>query len=162
MADRKFVPITREEFEATILYRSNGTPSDFAETDICGCAESVYILRVLDRYEIRVYSTIPKGCVTARDVGKDAIRIAVIDTLTDTGTRVVRRINRTKNWRARLRDRVNEAFVSIRRGEGMCPTCGAVIRRCVVRKEGPNKGKVFYRCQNESCNYRDFPKEDWT
>lgn len=42
-----------------------------------------------------------------------------------------------------------------------CPGCeGNTVREFVVKKDGPNKNKKFYKCSDEKCNYFQWKEEE--
>ena len=59
---------------------------------------------------IKVYSSIHKDSGISRGVGKDAIRVGVISTITNKGLIKSKRINRVPGWDKRLVERVEEIW----------------------------------------------------
>lgn len=55
---------------------------------------------------IRVYTSVDKETDTSRGVGRDAIRVCVVDIPNSRGVLKARRVHRTLNWRTNLRKRV--------------------------------------------------------
>lgn len=42
-----------------------------------------------------------------------------------------------------------------------CPGCGeSTLKSLIVKKEGPNKGRPFFRCERVDCNYFQWGDED--
>ena len=60
--------------------------------------------------QIRVYSSINKNNGISAGVGKDALRVCVINIKTDKGVIKTKRINRVPGWNDRLVARVNEVW----------------------------------------------------
>jgi hypothetical protein len=108
-------------------------------------AEIVYARAVGNRpVQLRVYSSVTPGNGVSRDVGEDAIRIALHSTLTDrpVGMRFAR-VYRTKNALGTLKDRAREAWTYAR--DNACLKCNGVL----VERTVKNTGKTFMGC----CNY---------
>jgi hypothetical protein len=160
---QQYVSITREEFEDTIFYRKNGKRNEFQQVDLDGVWELVYEHPVHGTpLVIRVYSSIHVTSGKSRDVGKDAIRITLVDKENDDGLDKTKRINRVPGWQDRLRKRVLKLYNQIKTKDDkefkFCHRCGSIMKTLTTRKEGPNKDKKFLKCV--SCKQAEFPKEN--
>lgn len=60
--------------------------------------------------QIRVYSSINKNNGISAGVGKDALRVCVINIKTDKGVIKTKRINRVPGWDGRLINRVTDVW----------------------------------------------------
>lgn len=110
---------------------------------------------------LRVYSSIVEE--KSRDVGEDAIRVALVAKIPDDndgspfGSKIVgigrsKRVNRVPGWRNRLAERIAQ-WEELLATE--CPTCGAPMKE----RKGP-KGKFYGCCRYPDCRKTvDIPKE---
>lgn len=69
-----------------------------------------YVLKSRPDAVIRVYSSCQRGASTARDVGRDAIRVVAFNPKTQRGLLKLPRVYRTKSWRDAIRQRVTHAL----------------------------------------------------
>lgn len=95
------------------------------------CMEHVWardVVRVsgkLPVYRIVVWSSVHRELKTTRDCGEDAIRVSLVDVLTDRGVRSSR-VYRTKSALLNLRERARELWREVSHGV-QCPKCGALM-----------------------------------
>jgi len=164
MADKsKYVTVT----EADMRSMMEGA-CGFEQIRLNGTYEIVFQRQVESKqgrkfpYAVRVYSSVANG--TTRDVGEDAIRVVLMNTVTDRPVKIMgegrkntsktkagSRINRTAptgipheervaGLLGRLRDRCRDYFYHI--VANPCPKCGSVLS---LRHAG---GNDFYGCTN--------------
>lgn len=129
-----FVAITENEMDSFMKEKG------FQPVPLEGVREKVYGKIVAKDICLRIYSSIVSG--EARDVGTDAIR-AVLASRQPTGIKVVgasRRVNRTKNWKTNLTQRIESWFEMI---GPACPKCGSAT----VERKGAYG--TFWGC----CNF---------
>ena len=99
---------------------------------------------------IRVYSSIASESVS-RAVGKDAIRVCVLDAVYKKGVRKFPRVTRQENWSKHLQSRVMEAYTYVKKSLLRCPTCGNVLAIREPKKD--QNWSAFMSCINPDCNY---------
>lgn len=111
---------------------------------------------------IKVFTSIAPGRESARDVGRDAIRVCLIWLDNDgwqKGLGRKKRVNRAAGSGKTARDIVKRALDRARdvaKSRGHLPTCGCCGRPMVLRLANKSD-KVFYGCiawrpYNEGCN----------
>ena len=155
MALNEYYSISEAEFDA-IMEEYRLTP-----VTIRGTREKVYD-RSFGGLILRVHSSIERG--TARDVGKDAIRVSVIDRRTEKGVMKNKRVHRIVNWEKNLRNRLDNTIGAIKLGQITiapdCPKCGApmVLRKA---KKGANKGNYFWGCSEFSAYPRCYGSRNY-
>ncbi len=120
----------------------------FAPVDIKGCGEFVYERDVITKslvvhpYKIRVYSSIRKETGWSDTCGCDAIRVVLIDKVTNRpAKKSEKRVHRTKNALKNLRARCRDAFRYVLEAEN-CPRCKAML----VEREAKKTGSKFMGC----------------
>lgn len=129
----RFQPISESEMD--LFLKDQG----FVHLQLEGTLEKVYAKLVAPNTSLRVYSSIEQG--TSRECGSDAIRV-VLATRNAEKIRVCgssRRVNRTKNWRDNLSNRINGWFEMM---GPTCPKCGAAT----VERKGAYGD--FWGCTN--------------
>lgn len=134
----RFVPVTRGDFEELLV---DGL--GFDETDSHGQVVYTYPLGPIT---LLVYSTLPVGDVTVRDVGEDSIKVALVRAATDAAPeRALMKKQpyacRTRGWRVALLARIEEALSRVR-GNPPCRKCGSPT----IQQDGREKGTRFYGC----------------
>lgn len=112
-----------------------------------------------DNYLCKVYSSVVPQQGESRPVGDDAIRVVLL--VNNNGRFVpvwkAPRVYRTKNWRIKLQQRIDESLLRGKEGEDYeCPLCNSPV----VMRDGRN-GK-FWACSSWSktrceftADYRD-------
>lgn len=111
---------------------------------------------------VRLYSSVVPAAGAARACGEDAIRVAVVASPGTRSERLVltlRRVHRTPGWAARMRQRLTDAWVLIRRSPP-CPACGGyTVPRAVRPKDADGKPdrrarakRFFWGCSRGNCS----------
>lgn len=94
---------------------------------------------------IIIRSSIGRNGLSA-ETGQDSIRAWLTDKYgTPLGSKVSRWTTRIEGWDKRLCD-VLRTLWGWRKQAGNCPNCGAPKRIFKVKKEGPNKGRIYAKC----------------
>ncbi len=164
---------TTDQFDAALPH-VQGKP--LARTSSFEDGQWTYMLPVANGMAIKVYSGIGSSGVSA-DCGEDSIR-AVIVRLSDGrvyGSKLKRWVTRQPGWRARLTDMLREmwklalltgpcnaSIVTATYGDmpyGSRP-CGGTIGVYLVRKPGPNKGRMFRKCDGDKCKVFEWLVKD--
>lgn len=139
----EFYPIRRDEME-DLLY-SMGFPKEHNPLNLPGVGELVYgkAYKLQEHpLSLRVYSSIVGE--SAREVGGDAIRVALLLKRPDGEIRAIgkaKRVHRVKGWRNNLRARIESMVASID-DIVTCPKCGLPM----AVRNGSNG--EFYGCTN--------------
>lgn len=143
MAGERYVPIRYEDIRE-VLEDLMG----FERRDDDRCWEMIWVRPVITKsgvrfpYEIKVYTTVDIRTEVSRDVGTDAIRVVLMDTVTGRPVKKAeKRVFRTKNALTNLRERCRDMFKHVMQGPH-CPKCSSLM---VVREGGPGKHK-FWGC----------------
>lgn len=144
---------TLPEFESALpCHKDTGaklwTPAGIIQGEHC------YLLRPLPSspFAILVRSSIGTSGTSA-ECGEDSIRamIVAVDTLKPHGGKVARWTTRLPGWQERLTDKVLRPLSRMLAAIIRCPGCGAYVVPFKVKKEGPNKGRLFVSCRADGC-----------
>jgi len=134
---------SKEEFEAALPVDREGNKLWFwAGLDR---GEHAYIIEVQHDVRITVRSSVGPDGVSAAS-GQDSIRAWLCD-ITDRPL-----MGKTQNWITRLpgwRDRLTRMLRELwKRGKAIerCPDCRVLKPIYKVKKDGPNKGRLFTKC----------------
>lgn len=138
-----YVPISKGKMNDTLIHDMGFTISD---TDRAG--EMVYVRDVITKsgvefpYQIKVYSTVLWNTGWTDDVGQDAIRVVLLDKVTNRpAAGKQKRVNRTKNALVNLRARCRDLFKQVLEAP-KCPCCGAIM----IERENRKTGHKFLSC----------------
>lgn len=93
---------------------------------------------------VEINSSIDKSGY-AQAQGENSIRIWLDAGETPIGNKVQRWVTRLPGWQKRLKENVLKAIDMAQLIE-WCPKCKSLEKVFVVHKEGPNKGRLFLRC----------------
>ena len=110
---------------------------------------------------VRLYSSVVPSAGEARGCGEDAIRVAVVQSPGTKAERLVlslKRVHRTPGWADRMRSRLRDAWVLVRRSP-VCPACGGYTVPRAVRPKDANgrpdrRARVkrwFWSCASARC-----------
>lgn len=124
-----------------------------------GARQYVFTVHVKNGMALRVYSGIGTSGVSA-DCGEDSIR-AVVIRQSDAkvyGSKLKRWVTRQPGWRARLTDMLREMW-KLALLTGPCK-CGGTVGVYIVKKPGPNKGRLFRKCDAPSCKMFEWLVKD--
>lgn len=141
MATEKF---TKEDFE-NALPKDKKTGEDLCQPTGLVNGEYTYLLHVRGDSHISIRSSVRSNGVAA-DTGHDSIRAWLVDgDGYPAGSKVQSYVTRVPGWADRLTSVLRELY---RRSTaaGDCPTCGKPMGVWKVKKEGKNKGRIFYKC----------------
>jgi hypothetical protein len=100
--------------------------------------------------------------------GKDSIRCWLIDSVTGQpmGSKITRWTTRLPGWGDRTKEVIRQLWTM---GSKIvpCPTCkcqdanvDSRLRCFKVKKDGPNKGRLFLRCNIEGCRHFEWLDEE--
>lgn len=153
---------TKQQFEDAL-------PRDKAGHRLCieaGCLDGEYVytmpvtMKSSDhQVRIEIRSSVGPDGVSA-DVGENSIRAYLTHYNTELkawyplGSKSQRWVTRQPGWEKRLTDMLRTLY-SWRLKAGDCPHCGHPKGIFKVRKDGPNFGRVFAKC-NEGCEDNSF------
>lgn len=111
--------------------------------------EHAYRIKIDSGVAIEIRSSVSSSGMSAKS-GKDSIRAWLVAANGQPlGSKVSKYTTRRKGWEDRLKD-VLRTLWGWRRKAGNCPICDEPKKIFKVRKEGPNKGRVFCNC--DSCS----------
>lgn len=98
-------------------------------------------------------SSIRRGQDVADAAGENSIRVWLCDMDgKPLGSKVGRWVTRQPGWRERLIEKVG-FLVAMAEKVQPCPQCGDLMKVFIVNKDGPNKGRIFTKC-NLHGNFR--------
>lgn len=150
---------TKETFEAA-LPKHKETGEDLAVCLGPVSGEYAYKLTVKDGVHIMIRSSVrPNGI--AADCGKDSIRAWLVnDEDKPLGSKIQSYVTRVNGWAERLDKVLRELW---KRAQGIvnCPVCGKPQGVYKVKKDGPNKGRLFGKCYDHGFfRWMDEPVPD--
>lgn len=98
------------------------------------------------------------------DTGEDSIRAYIVDsaTLKNWGGKVSRWTTRLPGWQERMTEKVLRPLAIMLKNIVPCSHCGEMVKPFKVKKEGPNKGRLFVTCKNPVCTSPDWRYLDET
>ncbi len=148
MATERF---TKAEFEAALPTNKNTgddlwTPVGLEEN------EYAYLLPVKQGVAIKIRSSVRSDGYAA-GTGADSIRAWLVGgKLQPLGSKVISYTTRVTGWQDRMSNVLRELW---KRGTQIenCPQCGRPMGIYQVKKDGPNKGRLFMKCW-EHGNFR--------
>ena len=124
----------------------------FSEITLPGTAEHVWEHAIecplsTGRYKVRIYSSIDQSGVT-REVGGDAIRVQLFDTVRNRPVGDFRRVHRTENALDNTMERAREVYAYVSKHPEHHCTCGSLfVQR--TGKRGPFMAcTAFPACKN--------------
>ena len=135
----------RTDFEAALpVSKTSSQPLWVPRGLIQG--EWTYAVPVNPGVEILIRSSV-RADGTSADTGKDSIRCYLVDDVAHKplGPKLSKYITRVNGWERRMTETLRELW-RIGRMLGACPSCGSALRLMRVKKEGPNKGRLFISC----------------
>lgn len=145
---------TKAQFEAALpRHKVTGDPLWVFAGIVAG--EYVYNIRVSDDAVIVIRSSVREDGVSAAK-GEDSIRLwlASYSTGKPLSSKITRWIARTGGWRERLTEQCRTLY-KLGRKLGPCPKCGAARALRKVAKEGANKGRLFFTCDNDHFEWAE-------
>lgn len=108
--------------------------------------EHCYEVRVNPYCKIHIRSSI-KADGYAATTGKDSIRAWLVDNEgAVAGAKVQSYVTRVPGWEQRLVSMLRKLY-KLGSHVALCSTCNHVRRIYKVKKQGPNKGKLFTKCE---------------
>ena len=129
-----YVPFTKRQLDEVLV-----ADMGFAVAN-AGLGEYVYERDVITKsgvahpYKIRVFSSVLKSTGVTDECGADAIRVVLIDKLTDRpAAGKQRRVHRTKSAMINLRERCRDVFKVVLETP-KCPCCGGLMMERVNKK----------------------------
>jgi hypothetical protein len=150
---------TKEEFEKQALPVNKDTGAPLWDYLGLRDGEHAYLVKMpKNNVGIEVRSSVKANGVSAA-TGKDSIRCWLVDQITKEpmGSKISRWTTRMPGWGERTKEVIRQLWAM---GQKIipCPSCktttGDNRLRCFkVKKEGPNKGKLFLKCPNEHCKH---------
>lgn len=144
----------QERFERALKDALKDRP-DFSQFEIVGYIDGelrytipLYYLDEVENYiTIEINSSIMQDGLSA-DTGENSIRAWIADgDGNPLGNKVQKWVTRVPGWEARLSAVLNK-LIDMGSRIGVCPTCNKIERVFMVKKEGPNKGRIFKKCCN--------------
>lgn len=135
---------TQKEFEEALPKHKD------TKLPMCQCigmegGELTYFMPIDDFTGIIIRSSID-GSGHSADTGDDSIRAWLVDAKRNPlGSKVSKYTNRLPGWNKRLVE-VLRTLWKWRKEAGNCPQCHNPMKIFKIKKAGPNKGKVFTKC----------------
>jgi DNA helicase-2/ATP-dependent DNA helicase PcrA len=119
-----------------------------------------YVVQISERVFMQISSSVDAGGFAA-DTADDSIRVWLADHLgMPLGNKTQKYVTRVAGWDERL-GKVIADTLYMGAAIQYCNTCASVERVFVVKKEGPNKGRVFTKCDcANSFTWLDEPKAE--
>lgn len=145
---------TKETFEASLPKDKNTEAALWIMEGLVD-GEYVYSIHVSDYCAIKIRSSVRQNGLSGAS-GKDSIRMWLADPITGRpmGSKLSRWTTRVNGWQERIIKQLRELWRMAKK-INVCPTCGKdVIKVFKVKKDGPNKGRIFLKCMAEPhCGY---------
>ena len=141
---------TRQEFESALpLHKSTGQPL----WESLGLAQGEYVYRagpIIPGVFVRIRSSVRDDGYAA-STGKDSIRLWLVNDKGESlGCKLSKYVTRVSGWDIRLVEQLRELW---KIGRKLVPCgCGAPVRLAKVKKDGPNKGRMFVACSNRESH----------
>lgn len=151
---------TKEQFEQNALpvNKDNGQPL-WKYVGLQGGEHAYVVTLPKHNIGIEVRSSVHSDGKSA-GTGEDSIRCWLVDATSGQpmGSKVSRWTTRLPGWGERTKEVIRQLWTM---GQRMvpCPSCKAPdgtdtrLRCYKVKKEGPNKGKLFLRCPVDGCKH---------
>lgn len=137
---------TLSQFESA-LPRRNATGEALCQHVGLVAGEHEFRMRIDDQTAITIRSSVNASGVSA-STGEDSIRAWLIHTDgTPLGSKVSKWTTRLPGWDTRLCD-VLRTLWQWRKKAGNCPVCNHPKVIFKVKKQGPNQGRIFAKCEN--------------
>lgn len=133
---------TKQEFEEAL-------PRGWKYAGFDG-GEYTYLYPVDVEVGILIRSSVGSNGYSA-DAGEDSIRIWLVRRLDESplGSKLTRWVTRQPHWHIRLENQIKE-LVSLRQRAGNCSICNKPKGIFITKKDGPNKGRPFAKCSDDS------------
>lgn len=153
---------TREQFESALPCHCKTQEKLWQSA---GLSEGEYSYNVRPfpslPYAIHVRSSVKANGISA-DTGQDSIRAWIVTTTTEGkpkpfGSKISRYTTRLPGWQDRLTVILRKLAMLIKQ-IAPCESCGHDCPPFKVKKDGPNKGRLFSKCTNQDCKS---PKFTW-
>ena len=95
----------------------------------------------------------------AAETGADSIRCWIVMSVSGEawGAKIAKYVTRVRGWEDRLTHTLRELWKMCLAIE-KCPVCGQWMKVFKVKKEGPNKGRVFIKCVKCEAGPMKFPQ----
>jgi len=140
---------TQKQFEAQALPTHKTTGKVLWKSLGLVAGEQTYLITIDDKTGIEVRSSVNGTGTSARN-GEDSIRAWLVDSNGNPlGSKVSKWTTRKVGWGDRTKN-VLRVLWKWRKEAGNCTNCNEPKKIFKVKKEGPNKGKIFCNCEN--CN----------
>lgn len=137
---------TKDQFEKSLpVHKETGVPL----WDHLGLiqGEHTYFIKIDNSVGIEIRSSIDKTGISAT-LGQDSIRAWLVDSgRNPLGSKVSKYTTRRPGWQERTKE-VLRTLWKWRKMAGNCEVCGEPNKIFKVKKEGPNKNRVFCKCNN--------------
>lgn len=99
---------------------------------------------------VHIRSSIHEDNISA-STGEDSIRMVITDESGSLLGKVSAYTTRVSGWQSRMVERVHFLF-DLRDKSGNCPDCGNPLHIFEVKKDGPNHGRLFAKCNDQEHN----------
>ena len=119
---RGYVQISEAEMRSIAIERMG-----FTEVFEDSTKELMFQRNIDLRYAVRIYSSVTAG--SSRSVGKDAIRVAMFDTLKNKPIAVEKRVNRTENALENMIVRSREVWLAAKKSPRCSCGDGVMVKR---------------------------------
>lgn len=134
---------TKSEFEKALPRNSQNV--EVWESTGLQTGEYTYSIRINDSCAISIRSSVRANGHCA-DTGKDSIRAWLVgNDDKPVGSKVQSYVTRVSGWDARMVDMLRKLYL-MGRNVKKCSGCGSVTKIFKVKKDGPNKGRLFTKC----------------
>ena len=144
----------REQFEAA-LPKHKVTGVNLWKSLGLYMGEYTYIVPVSVGVSIMIRSSIGSSGTSA-ETGEDSIRMWIVnpETLTPLGSKVSNYITRVPGWQNRLITQLRLLYTLANKVRPCA--CGGTVQILKVRKDGPNKDRLFTACSTRDCKVTHF------
>lgn len=142
------------EFEAALPVHKVSGKRLFESLGIVD-GEYTYFVPVSENAGIVVRSSVKSDGYSA-ETGKDSIRLWLVDPKEHTpiGSKLSKYVTRVPGWEERLTAQLRILYRYALQVK-QCK-CGDTIVPFKVTKDGPNKGRFFWKCRNRECQNNTF------
>lgn len=139
---------TKAQFESALpVHKQTGEP--LWRCDGLRDGEYEYLMPIDSLSAILIRSSIHSDGFSAES-GEDSIRAWLVNNEDKPlGSKVSKRVTRVPGWETRLKETLRTLW-QWRKTAGNCPHCNQPLKIFKVKKPGPNKGRVFAKCEHHN------------
>jgi hypothetical protein len=145
-----------EQFESALPKNKNRNNEPLCVSKGLTHNEYTFLLPISAYAGVMIRSSVDHTGVAA-SAGEDSIRLWLVDpvTMEPVGAKVSKYVTRVRGWQDRMVSQLRTLYVL---GKLVRPCgCGnGLVKVNKVKKDGPNKGKLFTSCSDRGCRVTSF------